>query len=92
MANNVCFAFGGANPFNGAKAKQMIELQQTGFDQFTVVYGLEVKAGLDYSDACAELGSCIMHLQACEGPLDNRNRVEARKDGDTAPYFEPVGV
>lgn len=92
----VCFATGGLNPFEGAKSSQLIELQQTGFDRFTVVYGLQVKSGLDYASAAAELGECIMHMQACEGMLDNRTKSEARAAGDTAPHFEgatnkPVG-
>lgn len=83
-----CFAMGGANPFEGAKSAQIIELQQTGFDRFTVVYGLQVKTGLSYAQAATELGGCIMHMQACEGQLDNRTRSEARADGDAKPRFE----
>lgn len=90
--NKTCFAFGGANFFNGAQSAQMIELQQTGFDRFTVVYGLQVKSNLTYAQAAAELGACIMHMQACDGHLDNRTRAEARADGERAPYFEPVKV
>lgn len=92
MTNRTCFAFGGANPFPGAIAKQMIELQQTGFDRFTVVYGLQVETDLNYADAAAELGECIMHLQACNSQLDNRTRSEARAAGDTKPNFEPVAA
>lgn len=85
--SHVCFATGGKNSFNGAKSEQLIELQQTGIDRFTVVYGLQVKTGLDYSKAALELGACIMHLQSCNGEIDNRTRSEARADGDTAPRF-----
>jgi hypothetical protein len=81
----ICFTHGPANTFKGAKSKRLIELQQTGFDKFTVVYGLQVKTDLDYSDACTELGSCIMHYQSCEGTIDNRYAIEARKDGDKKP-------
>ena len=83
----VCFSHGGANPFNGAKARHMIELQQTGLDSFTVVYGLQVRTGLDYGQAAEELGKCLMHHQSCEGTIDNRTRAEARKGGDTRPVF-----
>lgn len=88
--SNVNFACGGPNPFTGAKASQLIELQQTGFDRFTVVYGLQVRVGLSYSQAASELGACVMHMQACEGHLDNRTASEARRAGDRTPYFEGV--
>lgn len=90
MGKNVCFAFGGANPFKGAKAQSMIELQQTGFNRFSVVYGLQVKSGLNYGAAAAELGECLMHFQACEGKLDNRTKGEAAAAGDSSPYFESL--
>jgi len=38
---------------------------------FTVTYGKQVCAGLTYSEAAAEYGSCLMHALACEGRLDN---------------------
>ena len=63
-----------------------VKLEQTGFDQFTVVYGKQVKTGLSYADATTELGICLMHSLACEGFLDNRTRKEARADGDKEPY------
>ena len=85
---NICFSTGGANTFRGAKSAQMIELQQTGFNRFTVVYGLQVKRGLHYDKAASELGACIMHLQACNGMLDNRTEFEARNDGDSSPSFD----
>ena len=53
-----------------------IHLDQQGKDRFTVVYGLQVKNDLDYSEAAMELGSCIMHALACEGKLDNRMQHE----------------
>lgn len=86
----VCFATGGPNPFAGAKSEQIIELQQTGFNRFTVVYGLSVMPNLDYASAAAELGVCVMHMQAGSGLLDNRTKSEARAAGDAAPYFEGV--
>lgn len=93
MQNKTCFAFGGVNFFKGAKSKYLIELHQTGFDSFTVIYGLQVKTGLSYGEACAELGACIMHNQACNGRIDNRTKFEANKQGESAPYFEPfIGV
>jgi len=85
---HVCFATGGVNPFKGAKSAQIIELQQTGFDRFTVVYGLQVKTGMNYAQAALELGECVMHMQACEGLLDNCTRSEASEAGDTKPHFE----
>lgn len=84
---HVCFATGGNNPFTNAKADQMIELHQTGFDQFTVIYGLSVTKCHSYESAAKELGACIMHMAACNGQLDNRTRAEARQDGESKPRF-----
>ena len=49
-----------------------VKLIQNGHDNFTVVYGLQVKKGLSYTASALELGCCIMHALACEGVLDNR--------------------
>lgn len=54
-----------------------IILEQLGKDRFKVQYGLQVKAGLTYSQAAKELGACIMHSLACKDMLDNRERGEA---------------
>lgn len=53
-----------------------VRLYQTGIDQFTVQYFKQIKTRLNYSEAAMELGSCIMHLLACEGKLDNREKGE----------------
>jgi hypothetical protein len=75
--DNLCFATGGPNFFKGAPAgSQVIELRQRGRNNFTVRYGLQVKSGLDYAQAAAELGACIMHLAACNSTLDNREKGE----------------
>lgn len=79
ITGHICFAT--------EKAGFQIILQQTGIDQFRVTYGKQDKMGLNYAQAAAELGACIMHAAACEGNLDNRTRKEARKDGDSKPYF-----
>lgn len=70
------------------KGQYTVYLYQTGFNQFEVQYGLEVRDGLDYGQAAAAFGEGVMHAAACEGHLDNRSRVEAAKAGDTRPYFE----
>ncbi len=73
MKNTLCFATGGNNYFKDApRGSQMIELRQHGVDRFSVRYGLQLKTDLDYTRAAQELGACIMHMQACEGILDNR--------------------
>lgn len=64
-----------------------VELIQTGFDKFTVRYGKQVKNNLDYAQAAAEFGKCVMHALACAGRLDNRSREEAKRNGDTRPGF-----
>lgn len=76
MTNQLCFAY-----------DNTIELVQTGFDKFTVRYGLQVKENLDYGRAAAELGACIMHSVACDGRLDSRDASEARTTGDRRPFF-----
>lgn len=48
-----------------------IELRQKKADNFTVIYGLQVKQGLSYNQAASELGSCIMHALACDDMLGN---------------------
>lgn len=51
-----------------------IELLQRGKDNFTVIYGKQVRVGLNYEDAGKELGLSIMHALACDGRLDNRSK------------------
>jgi hypothetical protein len=53
-----------------------IKLEQTGIDRFTVTYWKQVKSGLNYAQAAAEYGECIMHALACNGDLDNRDKGE----------------
>lgn len=53
-----------------------VSLVQTGVDRFTVTYGQQIKRGLNYGQAAAEYGACVMHALACEGKLDNRERGE----------------
>ena len=73
MKNTLCFSAGGPNPFAGTpRGSQLIELRQQGRDRFSVRYGLQLKTGMPYADAAAELGECIMHNLACDGLLDNR--------------------
>jgi hypothetical protein len=63
-----------------------IALYQTGFDQFTVKYGKQVREELSYGQAARELGCAIMHSVACDGRLDSRDESEV-DNGDTEPYF-----
>ena len=48
-----------------------VQLIQTGVDSFTVAYGLDVTKGLNYQQAAASYGECIMHSATCAGELDN---------------------
>lgn len=64
-----------------------VQLFQTGFDQFTVQYGKQVKRTMTYAEAGAEFGLCVMHSAACAGALDNRSKSEAREAGDRSPYI-----
>jgi hypothetical protein len=70
---NIVFECGGDNPYKGAKHKSLITVtqKQTKTALFTVVYGLQVKTGLTYSQACTELGACILHNACNEGLASN---------------------
>lgn len=65
-----------------------VRLYQTGFNRFTVEYGKQVKRTMDYADAGAEFGWCVMHSAACAGKLDNRSPSEAKAAGDRVPFFD----
>lgn len=65
-----------------------VSMTQTGFDKFTVTYGLHVKKGLDYAQAAKEFGECVMHDASCYGRIDNRTKREAARDGDNKPCFD----
>ena len=69
-----------------------VRLFQTGFDQFTVEYGKQVKRTMTYAEAGAEFGLCCMHSAACAGKLDNRSKSEAAKAGDAKPYIDNVSI
>lgn len=68
MKTTTCATWGG--PIFGYPAT--VILTQQGRDNFTVRYGLQVREGLDYADAAAEFGACVMHACACDGLLDNQ--------------------
>lgn len=53
-----------------------IALSQQAVDEFTVTYWKQVKQGLTYDKAAAELGGCIMHALACDSKIDNRESGE----------------
>jgi len=75
--NSLCYTTGGPNPFADApRGSQLIELRQQGRDRFTVRYGLRLHERLTYDEAARELGAAIMHMQACAGLIDNRERDE----------------
>ena len=67
------FTTGGANPFPRAPAKHLIEVRQedTKRGLFTVIYGLQVTPGLTYTQACTEIGACVLHSACCEGLATN---------------------
>ena len=69
----LCFHTGGPNYSKQApRGSYMIELRQQGRNRFSVRYGLSLKENLTYDQAAAELGAVIMHMQSCDGLLDNR--------------------
>jgi len=53
-----------------------IRLWQHGKDNFTVEYGKQINASLDYAVACCKLGQAIFHCLACDDKLDNRLKGE----------------
>lgn len=53
-----------------------IKLTQTGRDRFTITYGKQVDAGINYEAAALQLGANIMHALAYDGKLDNRKKGE----------------
>lgn len=67
------FKHGGRNPFNKATTENLIEVSQQESSRrlFTVTYGVQVKKGLTYSQACTEIGACILHNACCEGLASN---------------------
>lgn len=77
---NVVFAWGERSALSGGLP--LVTMTQQGPDRFTVRYGMQVRARLDYSSACTELGAAIMHALACDSLIDNRTKAEARRDGD----------
>lgn len=48
-----------------------VRLVQQGRNRFAVIYGLQLRADLTYSQAATEYGSSVMHALACRGLLDN---------------------
>jgi hypothetical protein len=69
----IVFECGGPNSFKGAKTAKLTTLEQSQARgaRFKVTYGLQVKSGLTYSDACSELGAAILHDACCEGKATN---------------------
>lgn len=51
-----------------------IELSQRGPDDFCVIYGKQVKAELNYTQAAHEFGECIFHALACDGKINNETK------------------
>jgi hypothetical protein len=47
-----------------------LRLTQSGPDSFAVIYGQEVHAGLNYTEAAQQYGSCLMHALTCSGGID----------------------
>lgn len=48
-----------------------VELIQTGFFRFTVIYGKHIKVGLNYGEAAKEYGECVMHALTCGNLIKN---------------------
>lgn len=47
-----------------------LSLEQSGFNEFAVVYGLDRKEKLSYTEAAKEYGECLMHALGCQGVLE----------------------
>lgn len=72
MKKTTCIHLFESTPHSGVK------VEQTGIDRFTVTYGQQVIAGLDYKHAAEEFGYCVFHHLACQSLLDNRMKGERR--------------
>ena len=72
MKKTTVAAYGNKLPFDKAPEEGAVVMYQRGRDKFDVVYGLQVHAGLTYSQAAMDFGCCVMHYEACNGRLDNR--------------------
>lgn len=66
------FEYGGKN-FLNPKVPSLITVQQSEDRDklFTITYGLQVRSGLTYSQACHEIGQCLLHYLCCEDIADN---------------------
>lgn len=47
-----------------------VTLLQTSRGRYTVVYGKEIRTGLDYDTAAVAYGHSVMHALACAGKLE----------------------
>lgn len=52
-----------------ANLNHPVVLEQAGQNSFNVVYGNQIKTGLNYAQAAMEYGSCIMHSAVCAGRI-----------------------
>jgi roadblock/LC7 domain-containing protein len=50
-----------------------IQLIQNGANSFTVIYGKQIKRGLNYGQAATEYGACVMHALTCDGKIKSPN-------------------
>jgi len=68
------FEWGGRNPFAGAKVPLLVTVEQSENWEhlFRVTYGLQRKPDLTYNQACAEIGSAILHALCCDGIASNQ--------------------
>lgn len=67
------FEWGGPNPFNGAKSRSLVQVDQSESEEhlFRVTYGLQRKENLTYNQACLEIGVAILHKLCCDGIASN---------------------
>lgn len=63
-----------------AKAKEIYAIKDIDFplqllqqkrNRFTVIYGLQIKKDLSYTEAAREFGYCLLHNLACAGRLED---------------------
>jgi hypothetical protein len=51
-----------------------IEVLQAGKDNFTVIYGKQIRTHLTYSQAAKAFGESVFHALACDQKLDNSDK------------------
>jgi len=50
-----------------------VQIIATGVNRFNVVYGADIRTGLNWLEAAHEFGECVFHSLECAGKVDRGN-------------------